>query len=475
MIPLELYPPPRLSWKQVAAKLPVEQQEKLLQMLGNDEEAGLLEGDFFFNARREQLPPLEKWVIWLILAGRGFGKNFAGANWLIEEHRTKGVEISAIVAATAADLRRYCVEGPSGIINQAPLDFRPRYVPSKTRLEWPNGTVTHLYTSEKPDRLRGANHQVAWGDEFCSWAYPTETWDQLMFTLRYSKEIRCMITTTPRPIPELKELLKREGDDVVVTRGATYDNATNLSPIFIEQLKKRYEGTSLGRQEIMGEVLMDAEGALWNHDMLDGLHGTLPSQGTLTRRAVAVDPAITATKHSDETGIVVGAIDEDKHAYVEGDYSGIYTPDGWARKAIWAYYHHKANLIVAEKNQGGLMVSTIINDRDSTIKVKLVHASIGKVARAEPIAAQYEKGMVTHVGTFAKLEDEMCAFVPGDLKWSPNRVDALVWLLTELVVGIGGRAGTWGRSSITPGHSPYLIHPASVAKEPGVGFTLRTF
>ena len=443
MISQELYPPPHKSWKQVASRLSPDKLDEFMASF-KDMEADILNLDFAINARREQLPPPGLWNIWIILAGRGFGKNFAGSNWLIDKHLTGEMHNTGIIAATASDLRRYCIEGPSGIIAQAPAHFKPKDVPSKSRLEWPNGTYSHYFTAEKPTRLRGPNLDGAWCDELSWWSKMEETWDMLSFALRLGAHPQRIITMTPRPNKLVKKLLEREGRDTVVTRGATYDNASNLSGIYIDELKDKYEGTRLGRQEIGGELLTDADGALWNYDMLDKLRVLTEPEG-LIRIGVGLDPSITSGEKADEAGIVVAGKDKNGEGHVIADHSLRGTPLQWAEKAIWAYYYYRANHIVAESNQGGEMITTILNGIDNKVPVKLVHASHGKVARAEPVSTLYERGKVYHHGTFHKLEDEMCDFVPDDIMESPNRVDALVWVLTDLVASRMVKGGTWGR------------------------------
>lgn len=441
MIDVDLYPPPHRSWKQVLAEFPAEEQEKFLEAF-RDAEVSSLEGDFFLNARREQLPPEGLWSIWMIMAGRGFGKTYTGANWLIDKHEQYPNITTGIIAATSEDLRRYCLMGSSGVLSQAAAHFQPHYSPSRTQLEWPNGGITLLFTSERPSRLRGPNLDYAWCDELPYWKYVRATWNNLSFALRKGKKPQRVITMTPRRISIVKELLAREGQDVVVTRGSTYDNVGNLSADFLKELS-HYEGTTIGRQEIHGEVLDEEEGALWNHAQLDALRTF--DEPKLIRTVVGLDPSTTSGEQADEAGIVVAGKDKDGIGYILGDHSLRTTPYKWAEKAVWCYHHYEANCIVAEKNQGGEMISTIIHNFDKSIPVKLVHASKGKVARAEPVAVEYERGKVKHCGTFPKLEDEMCVFVPGDIIESPNRVDAMVWALTDLVVKPRLKAGTWGR------------------------------
>lgn len=398
-------------------------------------------GDWFLDARREQIePPGAWWFIWLIMAGRGFGKTWAGSNWLVDQHRA-GVKSSGIIAATAEDLRRYCVEGPSGILNCAPKNFRPAYQPAKTRLIWPDGGITLLFTSEKPERLRGPNLEVAWCDELGSWKNPEAALDMLFLCLRIGSNPRAIMTTTPRPIPAIRGLLSREGQDVIVTRGGTLDNKPNLAPIFVNQVLQQYVGTRLERQEIYGEMLEDFEGALWNHAMIDGCRASkLP---LLDIKVIGVDPPTTVTG---VCGIIAAGKDANSRGYVLGDHSVSGSPDTWAKKAVNAYYAHGALGIIAEVNQGGDMVESVIHNIDPNIPVFKVRASKGKVARAEPVAMLYEQSRIDHHGTFPHLEDEMCVMVPGELKESPDRVDALVWALYYLFLQkLSAKAGAWGR------------------------------
>ena len=445
MIPFELYPPPKKSWKHVAAMLSIDAQEALL----NDIDDGMLshiDMDFFLNARREQLPPPGDWRIWMIMTGRGFGKNFAGSNWMIDGHMSGELQNSGIVAATSSDLRRYCIEGPSGILAQCPPNFKARNVASKSKLVWPNGTETHYFTAEEPDRLRGPNLDGAWCDELGAWKKADETWNMLRFTLRYRDNPKVIVTTTPRPTPLVKKLLAREGKDVVVTRGSTYDNAANLASDYVQELKEQYEGTRLGRQEISGELLTDAPGALWNYEILD-THRVMTEPEDLIRVVVALDPATTSGEDADEWGINVSGADKNGCGHVIEDCSLRAPPKEAIDTAIEAYERNEANTFVVETNQGGEMITTLIHNVDPALPVKEVHASKGKVARAEPVSAQYHRGRVFHHGTFAKLEDEMCDFVPDivlERKISPNRVDALVWAMTDLITKPTPRAGVVG-------------------------------
>jgi len=441
MLTLEQLPPEKYSWKQVLATLPEKTQREFLSSF-SDSELNPFQQDYFLGARREQFAPLDDfWFLWIIMTGRGWGKTFTGANWITDGHLEGTLQNSCIVAATSADLRRFCIEGPSGILSVAPPHFMPEYKPALNKLIWPNGTFTHLHTSEKPERLRGPNYDGAWCDELSYWRYLDDAWDNLMFTLRFGAHPRCVITMTPRPIKLVRELIQRA--DARITRGSLYENANNLSTQFVERVEERYGGTRLGRQEISGELLEDIEGALWSHDLIDKTRAK--EHGLLTRVGIGVDPSTTSGEKADETGIIAAGRNKKKNGFVLGDHSMRGTPDEWAAKVVWAYYEHDADFVVAEKNQGGEMVASVIHHKDSTIPVKLVHASKGKIARAEPVSAIYEQGKVSHIGSFPILEDQMCFYIPGEVSESPDRMDALVYVLTELIIKAQKRAGTWGR------------------------------
>lgn len=368
------------------------------------------------------------------MAGRGFGKTRTGAEYVrreVEEGRAGRV---ALVAATSADARDVIVEGQSGIVAVSPPWFEPTYEPSKRRLTWPNGAIATLYSADEPDRLRGPEHDLAWADELASWRYP-DAWDMLLFGLRLGRNPRAVITTTPRPRPMIRELLS--DPDAVVTRGSTFDNAANLAPKFLKKIIAKYEGTRLGRQELYAEVLDDVPGALWTRAMLEATrHRELPE---LVRVVVAIDPAVTSGEDSDETGIVVAGVDRDGQFHVLADRSCRDTPDAWARRAVEAFDEFEADRIVAEVNNGGDLVEATIRTVRRSVPYAKVHASRGKRVRAEPIAALYEQGKVHHYGDLKLLEDQMLTFTP-DSGASPDRVDALVWALTELSTArTGGR------------------------------------
>lgn len=390
------------------------------------------DGGWRSKARPSQLPPPGDWLGWLILAGRGFGKSWCGANWCNELAETRQAGRIAMVGATAADIRDTMIEGVSGVLATAPPWFRPTYEPSKRRVTWPNGAIATLFSAEEADRLRGPQHDAAWADELAAWTDMQQVWDMLIFGLRLGSRPRWLVSTTPRPLPLIKSLVARVGKDVVLSRGSTYENAANLASTFLETLREKYENTRLGRQEIDAQILSDTVGALWSTDNIDKLR--VKQAPALRRVVVAIDPAVSNKEGSDETGIIVAGRAEDKQVYVLEDLSGRYSPSQWAGKAIEAYRRWQADRVIAEVNNGGQMVEEVLRNVDPGVSFKAVHASRGKVIRAEPVAALYEQGKAHHVGAFATLEDQMANFTTDyDRKnGSPDRVDALVWALSEL-------------------------------------------
>ena len=416
--------------------------EQLIELFAalTDEEASLLQFQWSFWARPQQLPPsiTSDWLTWLILAGRGFGKTRSGAEWvrnLVENHKYGRI---ALVAEDAGDARDVMVEGESGIIAVCPPWNRPNYEPSKRRLTWPNGARATIFSADDPESLRGPQHDAAWLDELCKWRYQQEVWDQLQFGLRLGrKPVQC-ITTTPKPTKLLKEIVKRES--TLITKGHTYDNLDNLADTFRDAIVARYEGTRLGRQELSAEILDDNPNALFHQPNIDKNRvrkSDLPEE--LNQTLIGVDPPATGNPNSNECGIVAGSRDiantNHAHFYIHGDHTVQgRSPEKWAAAAVSAYYKHMANAIVAEVNNGGDMVESTIKNVDPTVKVIKVRASKGKWIRAEPVAGLYEQGRVHHVGSYSDLEDQMCDFDPsgtveGD---SPDRLDALVWVLAEL-------------------------------------------
>lgn len=428
------------SLKQIREQL---EPEQVLELFANltDEEATLLQYTWPFWARPEQLCPLwdsTSYLTWLILAGRGFGKTRSGAEWVIDLVQNRKYRRIALVAEDAGDARDVMVEGESGILACSPPWFKPNYEPSKRRITWPNGARATIFSADDPESLRGPQHDAAWLDELCKWRYQQECWDQLQFGLRLGRRPVQCITTTPRPTKLLKEIVGRKS--TYITKGHTYDNLDNMAPSFREAIIARYEGTRLGRQELEAAILDDNPNALFHEGLIDKARVNLKSlPEDLNKTVVAVDPPTTGNADSDECGIVVASRDTPNtnhcHFYVHDDQSVQgRSPEQWAAQAVSAYYKFMANCIVAEVNQGGDMVEQVIKNVDPTIKVIKVRASKGKWLRAEPVAGLYEQGRVHHVGTFSKLEDQMCDFDPSGLidGKSPDRLDALVWALAEL-------------------------------------------
>ena len=380
--------------------------------------------------RPKQRTPDGAWRVWLILAGRGFGKTRTGAEFIREQVEAGRASRIALVGATAADVRDTMIEGASGLMSVFPPGQRPNYEPSKRRVTFSNGATAVAYSADQPDRLRGPNHDLAWADELAAWRY-MDAWDQLMLGLRLGDHPRVVVTTTPRPIQIIRRLAADSTGKVRLTTGSTYENAANLSPEFIEEMRRRYEGTRLGRQELEAQIIDDVDGALWERENIDTNRIVTPP--AMRRVVVAIDPAVTSTQESAETGIVVAGADSNGAGYVLDDRSLRASPNEWAAAAVAAYHTHKADVIVAEANQGGDLVSSLIRTIDPNVPIKLVRASRGKRTRAEPVAALYEQGRVHHVGFFTSLEDQLCSWVP-DVSDSPDRLDALVWAFTDLVI-----------------------------------------
>lgn len=434
--------------------MPWAERSALLDRLG-PEACAALRLDWNFWARPEQLAPgssesaidRDDWSFWLILAGRGFGKTRAGSEWCVEQARKHPGSHGALVGATAADVRdtmlsagQEMVDGASGILAISPPDFMPIYEPSKRILTWPNDTVGTLYSAEEPDRMRGPQHHWGWADELAAWKRLQDTWDMLMFGMRLGKSPRMCITTTPRPLPAIKDLLKNQR--TVVTRGSTYDNRSNLAEVFFDSIISKYEGTRLGRQELHAELLDDIQGALWNLAMIDAARVVEEEVPALLRVTVAVDPAVSTSEKSDETGIVAGGVGlcsckgtPELHAFVMRDHSGKYSPNGWGSEAVALYNRLHADRIVAEVNNGGDLVENNLRTVDQAVSYRAVHASRGKLTRAEPVAALYEQGKVHHVGGgLVKLEDQQTQWDPTAKMKSPDRMDALVYLITDLMI-----------------------------------------
>jgi phage terminase large subunit-like protein len=382
------------------------------------------------HARVDQRPPkwTDDWLVWLLKGGRGSGKTRTGAE---TTHRvTKAVPRLILIAPTGYDLRETMVEGVSGILATAPPGQRPLWEPSKKKLTWPNGCIGQGFSAEEPDRLRGPQSGFIWGDEPAHWPLVDECWSNMLFGLRMGKHPKVIATSTPKPTKWMRELIAH--DRTIVHSVSTYANLVNLSPLFRDTVIDRYEGTRLGRQELHGEVLEDVEGALWQWEMIEWID----EAPDLVRIVVAVDPAGTANAKSDETGIIVLGIGADKVIYVLADYSGKYSPGGWAKRVWAAVDEFSADAVVAEKNYGGDMVKHTLETHAPQVaaRVKMVTSRRGKALRAEPIVALYEKHRVKHVGKrgdLSTLEEEQTSWVPGEGA-SPNRVDALVHGATDL-------------------------------------------
>lgn len=389
-------------------------------------------------ARPNQLSPPDdaapsgKWSTWLALAGRGFGKTEAGAQWVRQRVRD-GARHIAIIAETQKDLEEVMV---SRLLSIYPPDEAPRVRYKPVRILWPNGAMALGYNGTEPDQLRGPEFDTAWVDELAKYACARETWDMLQFTMRRGEDPRVFVTTTPRPIPIIKEIVA--DPTTAVTRGKTMDNAANLSKDFMAKTVAKYAGTRLGRQELDAEILDDVPGALWTREILDEHRVEEPPD--LARIVVAVDPSGThgeAEEEANEVGIIVVGLGlHDARGYVLADYTCNLSPEGWARKVAWAYHHHQADRVVAETNFGGAMVGSLIKSVDVNIPFSEVKASRGKVARAEPVSALYEQGRVSHVGALTKLEDQMMLLTGAGFagEGSPDRVDAVVWGLTDIMI-----------------------------------------
>lgn len=408
------------------------------------EELEALESCWDFWARDEQLPPTDRpWSFWLLLGGRGAGKTAAITAWacaMAEQH--PGCRIG-IVARTAADARDVLIEGESGIIEMARRywpDAVPRYEPSKRRLTWPNGSQGATYSDAEGDQLRGPQHHFVIGDEVAQW--DAETMSNLRLGLRLGKQPRAAFATTPRPSRLLRDMIT---DPVcAVSRMSTYANKDNLPPEFFSAVLKRYEGTSLARQEILGEVLDEAPGALWTRATVEKTR-VLVAPPDLVRVVVAIDPSVSSGEGSDECGILVCGRAADGQLYALEDCSLRASPDRWARVAVDAYRRHQADRIIGEANNGGDLIEAVLRTVDKDAPYSKVHAARGKVARAEPIAALFEQGKAHLVGLMPELSDQLCSYVPGD-PGSPDRMDALVWGMSEL----GGGEETL---ALEPGHS----------------------
>lgn len=432
-----------LSDFDLAATMSKEEREMFLRTMKRPDIEHLM-ARWEHRARPGQLPPPGDWGTWLVLAGRGFGKTRLGAEWVRAIAERDGSARIALIGGSLHDARSVMVEGESGVLAIAPHWLRPAWKPFLRQLHWPSGATATLFGAADPETLRGPQHSHVWADEIAKWHRGTQAWDNAMMGLRLGSRPRALATTTPRPVALLCRLLEQRG--TVVTRGRTLDNRA-LPAAFMEAMMRDYGGTRLGRQELDGELLMDPDGGLWTRDLLErcrirsiGLASHL-DQPLLSRVVIGVDPP--AGSSGDACGIIVAGIGADGRAYVIDDASiERPTPEQWARAVAHARHRWGADRIVAEANNGGDMVASVLRAAQVDLPVRLVHASRGKSARAEPVSALYEAGRVAHVGLFQRLEDEMCGLLIGGSYAgpgrSPDRADALVWALTELMLKSGG-------------------------------------
>lgn len=439
LLALTMAAPASLSLAERLAALPHPARERVLTELSSSERAKLSPYTWPLWARAEQVPPAWGWRTWLFLAGRGSGKTRSAAEQVRGWAESGAVRRMTLAGATAADVREIMVEGESGILAVSPPSFRPEYQPSKSRIEWPNGCRALLLSADEPDRFRGKQHEKAWADELAAWRYP-EAWTHLTLGLRLGTNPQAIVTTTPRPTEIIRRMLADKA--TAVSRGSTYDNRANLAPGFFADIVSRYEGTRLGRQELHAELLEDIPGALWRAMDIEATR--VKAAPELVRVVVAIDPAVSATDASDETGIIVAGVascsckgtaeQAERHGFVLDDLSGRYTPGQWASKAVTALRDHKADRIVAEVNNGGDLVEANLRTVGRNVPYRALHASRGKRVRAEPVAALYEQGKVHHVRILPHLEDQLTTWDPMSSERSPDRMDALVWALTELMI-----------------------------------------
>lgn len=416
---------------EILAKLPPSKAEELIYT-------------WEFWARPNQLAPEGDWNVWYVNAGRGFGKTRAGVEWVRSKVKMGHKRIAAI-AATNSDIERVMINGESGFLarcwkgdkdNKGKPLGQPVWSPTKRLLTWENGAYVQFFSAEEPERLRGPQFEAAWCDELAAWNRDRDTWDMLQFCLRLGKHPQVCVTTTPKPTKLVRDILKNP--KTTVTYGSTFDNSANLASTYLDAVKSQYEGTRLGRQELYAEILDEASGALWNRQTLSQceveVDDPVAFAETLARVVVSVDPAVSSNSESDMTGIVVAGIDINGVCYILQDATDRYTPEGWAAKAIELYHLYGADRIVAERNQGGEMVRYTFKTVDETIPIKLVHASRGKFARAEPVSALYERNRVKHLKGLDALEDQMVQWEPLGSVGSPDRLDAMVWAVTELAL-----------------------------------------
>lgn len=423
------------SQAQLVAELPEEERQEILEGIEPEQ----LLYDWGFWSRPEQQEPADDWwSVWAIVAGRGHGKTRSGAEWVREKAKVPNTRI-ALVARTSSDARQVMVEGESGIVSVCPPSEEPEYKPSVRELHWPNGSIATTFTSVEPDQLRGPQFNYAWCDEMGAWGHVPgvdglTAWDNVQIATRLGDHPKLLATTTPKRIPAMQELLKREGRDVVVTRGSTLENAGNLGENYLNFIFGMYAGTRMEQQELHGIMLDDVEGALWNDDIID--HVSAVPIG-LPLKVIAVDPSV-AENPTDECGIVVcgataGRALNQRHAYVLDDMSIHGAPEVWAKEVVRAWEQWQCPVVV-EVNQGGSLVKSMIHSINRHIPIIEVRARVGKAVRAEPVVLKYDQGRVHHIGYLGELEAQMTSWVPGETRKSPDRVDALVYAITALLV-----------------------------------------
>lgn len=428
------------------AALPPGERRARLAALGSREAYGLLH-DWAFWARPGQIAPTGDWFCWLVLAGRGFGKTRMGAEWvrgLVEGPSPLSAPAGApariaLVAETFADARDVMIEGESGLLAIAPAPLRPRFEPSRRRLVWPNGAMAHVYAAVEPDQLRGPQHHAAWADEIAKWHEGERAWSNLLLGLRLGTNPRVAATTTPRPLAWLKRLMAEPS--TVTTTGSTLDNRANLAPQFLAEVERLYAGTRLGAQELEGRLIEEVAGALWTRETIEAARGNREAP-PLVRIVVAVDPPASHGENADACGIVVAGRDGEGvvHVLADATCQGL-RPTGWAGRVAEVFERFGADRVLGEANNGGDMVEAVLRQAAPGLSYRAVRASRGKIARAEPVAALYERGLVRHAGNFAELETEMCGYTGERGQASPNRLDALVWAVSDLALRPLSRPG----------------------------------
>lgn len=421
-----------MSLAEKIAMLDVEQRTKMLyEIAPTAEDMERLLYTWAFWARPNQLEPQGAWQTWAVFSGRGFGKTRLGAEACIKRARHGPFYPIALVGQSKGDVRDTMVEVfESSIIKISSPAFMPKLETSKRRVTWPNGMIAIMYSGDEPDQLRGPQHGFGWLDELAKFQYPDITWANFSLGLRLGPTPQSIITTTPRPIPIIKKLF--EDQRVTKTFGSTYDNASNLPATFLEEMLIRYEGTRLGGQELHGKLMGDVEGALWSRGTLDK-HRVLKLPH-IVRMIIAVDPSAGGNgDYASETGIIAAGLGDDGHAYVLQDCTvNTNKPEVWGAEVVAAYHRYAADCVVAETNMGGEMVRYTLQTIDPNMPVTKVTASRNKQTRAEPVSSLYSQGKVHHLGLMPNLEDELCSWVPGDA--SPDRLDACVWAITELIL-----------------------------------------